>query len=268
MKQQLKLVAATKGNESLTVADDAIVQVGLAVPYVIARLDERHIPNILALQAEDTKNNLIHRTTAQYQEHFEARHQVLGIFQSDNDSVMARVSAAGKPLPTLSALRGMVMISHHNVSASPFMSQNFNEKSGAALQGDIQRSLIGGLFIGNGMNGLNLADALLGHCVSESSKKGSDFSHARVKVGNYCALDKFLKQKFMVTAIGQSPDDPTRTVYFVNRSLRNEFNLDRDDTVLAGDQKIQDYLNLGYVCTAVDKHRGILTMTRIQANEL
>jgi hypothetical protein len=267
-QQQLKLVAATKNNEPLTVADDAIVQIGLAVPYVIARLDERHIPNILDLQAEDKSGNLLPRTAQDYRNHFAQGHQVLGLFQSDNDSVMARVKAAGKPHPILSSLRGMIMISHHGISASSFISQNFNEKSGLLLQETVKRSLIGGLCIGDGMKGFNLADSLLGHCVSESEKKGSDFTHARVRVGNYCSLDKFLKKDFLITAVGKSPDDASRTVYFVNRSLRNEFNLDLDDTVLANDQKIPDYLNLGYVGTAVDKHRGLLTMTKIQANEL
>lgn len=268
-KQQLKLVETIDTDDPLTVADDAIVRVGLAVPYVIARLDERHIPHILALQAEDKHKALVHRSGEWFQQHLAAGHQIFGVFQSDKDSVLARSQSLEKPAPNLAALRGMIRVSHFDVDAEPFLTQNFNVQAGLIPNAEkIKMSFVGGLMVGNDMRGGNLSSALIEHCIADAKRVGSKFENARVLVGNHCSLDKFLKRDFLVTAVGQSPDDKSRSVYFVNNPFRNEFSFDRNDTVLAKDQKIQDYLNLGYVGTAIDKHRGLITMTKIQANEL
>ena len=177
--------------------DDSVALFPLSPPYPsVLRLDRAWIDDMLALQAQAADGQLITRSRADLESLFDAGHTALGMI-NENGELIAQA-----------AIR-------FNVNLPGILQRQFHKAS----YGGEGQALIGFVMSHPDYRGRGLMADIIADCLDECRSKGQSDAHARVRYGSEGSLKNFLRQDFIILAMGPSPEDQTKLVSFVHRPL-------------------------------------------------
>lgn len=164
--------------------------------YTVQWLNTAHIPALITLQHIAADQEIIPRDATYFGALFANGHAALGVFNQFGMMIgAATIRNSVGPISTLCA--ALETTDQHTTTHSIF---------GTVMTHPDYR--------GNGLMGRMIdqwMDYVRGH--------GTVNLHARLRTTNENSLKNFLRKDFNIVAEGPSPEDATRTVYFVHRTL-------------------------------------------------
>lgn len=205
-------------------------------------LDRNWIAQMLSLQDQVGGDQTIKRDAAMLEQHFADWQSAIGILH--------RGELVAQALIRNEAVRG---------SALKIAFQN------AASERVFTRSTIGYVMVAPHMRGQNLMGALIEPWMAALEENRIDFAQCRVKTDNINSWKNFLRAGMMITDIGPSPDDETRTVYTLHRAVGTKFAIDnRKQTTLAPHKAhlLPAYLERSYVVNGWDADRQEMQLVK------
>ncbi|WP_435640050.1 GNAT family N-acetyltransferase [Micavibrio aeruginosavorus] len=164
--------------------------------YTIQWLNTSHIPALLTLQHLAADQEIILRDTMYFGALFATGNAALGVFNQ------------------FGMMIGAATIRNKTAPMAAFC---------AALETSDQtigtHSIFGTVMTHPDYRGNGLMGRMIDQWMIHARENGTENLHARLRTTNENSLKNFLRKDFKIVAEGPSPEDATRTVYFVHRTL-------------------------------------------------
>ena len=164
--------------------------------YTMQWLNTDHIPALITLQNLAADQEIIPRDAAYFGALFATGNAALGIFNQFGMMIgAATIRTKTAPMAAFCAALATQDQSHstHSIFGTVMTHPNYR---------------------GNGLMG-----RMIDQWMIYAHETGTVNLHARLRTTNENSLKNFLRKDFAIVAEGPSPEDVTRTVYFVHRTL-------------------------------------------------
>ena len=166
--------------------------------YTIQWLNTSHIPALLTLQDIAADQEIILRDATYFGALFATGNAALGVFNQFGMMIGA-ATIRNKTAPMAAFCAALARGSQDQTTST--------------------HSIFGTVMTHPNYRGNGLMGRMIDQWMDYARENGSVNLHARLRTTNENSLKNFLRKDFKIVAEGPSPEDATRTVYFVHRTL-------------------------------------------------